>query len=389
MNNKDDESKLKLGETINAIKIISNAVLIGVQRSLDRYGKKNNIPLPLRRQLSLTIQNGGEKFISNLSDIKDFGNFGSIRNIDNETLKEFNQLVGGAEGYFETIKNVANPYNPDYKKGAFSLAAGKIFSNMKTLYIGLIKRIIIVTDFFVSKIIDYVTQDAFNVPVNEITTNSNERVLALAAYLRAIAENPEQMEAIREISEAVGAMGIEFIDSIRPALDKMIEKLNETSQKVASQAAGGAMKTFIAISSSLIAEIPALGGMVDLVISLAIGFNSFMRVVRTFVENNSELAVFGAEALNKSIQSVKATSGRLTDSVNKFIQGTPAKALESGIKKSIPTLKGSTLKGPTLKGGSNKMAKSRKRIENSVRRFKNTKHLTQSKHSRTKKYLHY
>jgi len=382
MNSKEDESKLKLGETINAIKILSNAVLIGVQRSLDRYGKKYNIPLPLRRQLTSTIQNGGENFISNLNNIKDFG---SIRNINNEVLKEYNELVGGAQGYLETIKNVANPYNPDYKKGAFSLAAGKIFSNMKTLYIGLIKRIIIVTDFFVSKMIDYVTQDAFNVPVKEITSNTNERVLAFAVYLRAITENPEQMEAIREISEAVGMMGIEFIDSIRPAVDKMIEKLSETSQQVASQAAGGAMKTFVAISSSLIAEIPALGGMVDLVIALAIGFNSFMRVVRTFVENNSELAVFGAEALNKSIQAVKNTSGRLTGSVNKFIQGAQSQTLESGTKQSIPP----------LKGGSNKMAKSRKRIENSVRRFKNmkhskhSKHSTHSTHSRTKKYLHY
>lgn len=376
MNSKDDENKLKLGETINAIKILANAVLIGVQGSLDKYGKKYNIPIPLRRQLSSTIQNGGEKFISSLNNVKDFG---SIRNINNETLKELNKLVGGAEGYIETIKNVANPYNPDYKQEPFSLAASKIFSNMKTLYIGLIKRIIIVTDFFVSKMIDYVTHNAFNVPVNAITTNTNERVLALAAYLRAIADNPEQMEAIREISEAVGIMGIEFIDSLRPAVDKMVDKMNEASKQVASKAAGGAMKTFIAVSSSLIAEIPALGGMVDLVISLAIGFNSVMSVVRTFVENNSELAIFGAEALNKSIQTVKNTSGRLTNSVNKFIQGTQSQALESRIKKPIST----------LKGGSNKMDKSRKRIENSVHRFKNTKHSRYSTHSRTKKYLHY
>lgn len=300
-----------------------------------------------------------------------------IKQLSTDKLKQLGERVGITNDELERLKD---PNNPDYQKGVVSLVASKTFSNVKTMYITFIKKIIIVTDYFVSRIIDYVTNDTFNTPVNELTQNTNKRVLALAAYLRAVSNNPEQMEAIREISEALGDLGIEFIDSIRPAIDKMVDKLSETSEKVASQAASGAMKTFVAISTSLIAEVPGVGGVVDLIISFAIGFNSIMRVVRTFVSNNSSLFEYGADAFNNSIQTVQRNSGRLMNGINKF---------KEGMSTNLPN---ESMTGGYIKSNSNKMAKSRKRIEFSVHKFKELNSHSKNKHyhhSRTKKHVHY
>lgn len=471
------KEELKLGETMNAIKLLSTSVLMGVQKALDKYGEKHNIPPSLRRQLIYGIQTGGHESISdlktakNLYDMKKLGSeklkrigldiqtINALRNANNvddfkrigidklkkigikedqlktlnkdqlkqmglsrlkqtgvldkmrlpdltnetlrninpdelkkigtDKLKQYGEKIGISDDEFNSINN---PENPDNQKGLISLVASKTFSNAKNITVSIIKKIIIVIDFFVSRIIDYVTGNTLNTPINELTTNTNIRVLALAAYLRAISNDPEQLKAIAEISESLGIMGIEFIDSIKPALDKIVEKLNETSQKVASQAASGAMKTFIAISSSLIAEIPGLGGIIDLVISLAIGFNSIMRVVRTFVSSNSEVFEYGSDALNNSLQTVKRTSGRLVNSINKFKEGI------SNNSEFNPVFSNQQMRGggeyiSHVKSNSNKMAKSRKRIEHSVHRFKNhrndnRKYLLTSR-SRTKKSIHY
>jgi len=367
--NQIEENELKLGETVNAIKILSTAVLLGVKRAIDRYGNKHNIPHSLRMQMISGIQKGGQTLINSY-------NRDQIKQLGADKLKEFGKKIGITDSDIESLKD---ENNPDYQKGVISLVASKTFSNAKTLYISFIKKIIIVTDYFVSRIIDYVTEDTFNKPINELTTNTNKRVLALAAYLRAVSNNPEQMKAISEISEALGDLGIEFIDSIRPALDKMVEKLNETSVKVASQAASGAMRTFIAIGTSLIAEVPGLGGVIDLIISIAIGFNSAMRVFRTFVTNNASLAEYGAEALNNSIQSVKKNSGRLISGIDKFKKGLSS------------DLSNVSLKGGSIKSNLNKMSKSRKRIQFSVHKFKELNCHSQNphRHCRTKKHIHY
>lgn len=470
--------ELKLGETINAIKLLSTSVLIGVQKALDRYGEKHNIPPSLRTQLISGIQTGGQGLIGdlktakNLYDMKKMGseklkdigldaqtinmlrnaknvddfkrigldklkkigitedqlrtlnrdqlkqmgmsklkqsgildkmglsnftneqlgniNPNGLKKIGTDKLKQYGERIGISEDEFKSINN---PENPDNEKGIVSLVASKSFSNAKNITVSVIKKIIIVTDFFVSRIIDYVTGSTLNTPISELTSNTNVRVLALAAYLRAISNDPEQLKAISEISESIGIMGIEFIDSIKPAVDKIVEKLNETSQKVASQAASGAMKTFIAISSSLIAEIPGLGGIIDLVISLAIGFNSIMRVVRTFVTSNSEVFEYGADALNNSLQTVKRSSGRLVNSINTFKEGISTNASELNPVYSNEQMTGGGKYTLRMKSNSNKMSKSRKRIENSVHRFKNhrnddKKYLFNS-HSRTKKSIHY
>lgn len=98
----------------------------------------------------------------------------------------------------------------------------------------------------------------------------------------------------------------------------MTDKLINTLKQSASQAAGGAMN-IIAISASIIAEVPGVGGIVDLIISLAIGFNSVMKVVRTFTENNADVVVEGAKATKKSIDVLSRGKEELSSSINKLL----------------------------------------------------------------------
>lgn len=313
------------------------------------------------------------------------------------SMEKLNQMGFNPAGLKEDFYKTLSPDNPDYQMDTGPLAVSKMAANAKNMYVGGIKKLIIAADFFASKIIDAATQGALNTPISELTAKTNNRVLVLAAYLRELANNPEQLKAIEEISEALGVMGIEFIDTIKPSIDKIVDKLIESSQEVGSRAASGGMKTFIAIGSSIIAEVPGVGGVVDMIISIAIGFNSFMRVVRTFIESNSEVAVDSAEAAGKTIGTVRRNTNRIMGMVenlkNAIPTAIPVPTEGENLPISYPVQNTQTQAGGKKYSNSYRMAKSRKRIENSVLRFKNLngekKYNCHTHCSRTRKNIYY
>lgn len=362
---------IKRIETMKAKNIIKNAILIGIQNAINRRGQQYNVPPSIRQNMINEVQHGGLSPFSAAKSTKELQKVSSLKDIKNEGIKE-------------GLSNALSPDNPDFQKSSVSLVVSKLVSNTKNMYVGLVKKIIIVSDFFASKIIDFATQGALNTPISELTSNTNRRVLILAAYLREVANNPEQLKAIQEISEAIGVMGIEFIDAIKPSIDKIVDKLIVSAKQVGSKSAFGAVQTFFAIASSMIAAVPGIGGVVDMLFSIAVAFNSFMRVVRTFVESNSQVAIDTAEAAGKTMGIVRKDANKIMNMVGDLKRTMPAVPTELPVKQQSG--------GRYYKSHSNKMAKSRKRIETSVHRFKNMNHSVHSthlKHSRTKKYLHY
>lgn len=481
---KSEVSEMKTIDTMKARNLIMNAILIGIQKAINRRGEAHDIPPSLRMKLLNESQKGGGPFsnirgardvynykntaarkleglgvdkktikslskASSLNDVRNIGirqlkQFGAppppLQSFGARTFKNFKNKIGvgskeleieetlnredlkrigieglkrsgilrkfgisdeqinnlnpeqvkqiGKEFALEKLKQLTgidealDPNNPDYQKDAGPLAASKIVSNVKNLYVGVVKKIIIVSDFFASKLIDSVTQGALNTPINELTANTNKRVLVLAAYFREIANNPEQLQAISEISESLGVMGIEFIDSIKPSVDKIIDKLILSSQEVGSKAAFGATQTFISIASSFISAIPGIGGVIDLIVSIAMGFNSFMRVVRTFTESNSEVVVEGAELVGKTLGTARKNSSKLMGMIDNLKQGIPngdeisGQIQEVGENMSIALpvdgkREAGYIGGYRKSNSNNKFTRSRKRIENSFRRFKN------------------
>jgi len=112
------------------------------------------------------------------------------------------------------------------------------------------------------------------------------------------------------------------------------------------------------------------------------GFNSFMRVVRTFTESNSEAAIDGAEALGKTVGTVRKNSSKIMRMIDKIKQGIPngdeiIRPMQEGgenIPFALPVdgeRESDYIGGYRKSNSNNKFTRSRKRIENSFRRFKN------------------
>ena len=181
----------------------------------------------------------------------------------------------------------------------------------------IIKKIIVSTDFFVTKILDSLTNNALKDP--NYTNTANERIKVFAEYLQQLSKNEEQRKQIRQISKELSMIGVEIIDSAVPGITKMLNKIIDTIERVSSQAAEGGMRTFIGVSSSVIGQIPVLGGIINLLVSFGMAFNTATKVFKTFTSNSTEVAENAADVIHKGTKPVKrgfATGHKLIDFVS-------------------------------------------------------------------------
>ena len=161
----------------------------------------------------------------------------------------------------------------------------------------IIKNVMKITDFFVANALNMVTGGKINAEnVNEASSLTKEQILILASYLNNISNDDEQLKAIQKVSEALGKMGIKIIDSSGKDIEQIGNKLIDLLEKTSSQAAEGAMKTFIGIAGSMLGQIPFLGGVINYLIAVGLGFNSAMRILKTVSGSGGDILFNGAKS---------------------------------------------------------------------------------------------
>lgn len=127
---RDDAKELKFMETLNAIKIVSNAVLLGIQKSLNEYGERNSIPPSIRNMFMKTIQAGGKQFIYSLNGVK---NINQLKDFSSKTLNDLNDNINNTD--YIVHKIVPKDLNITYIGGAIKKIQTEMraFRNRKQL----------------------------------------------------------------------------------------------------------------------------------------------------------------------------------------------------------------------------------------------------------------
>lgn len=150
-----------------------------------------------------------------------------------------------------------------------------------------LKKASLLTDSFLSLIMDKTILDA---PLSELTPNLNKKIISLAHYLKAIADDPEQLKLVKETAEEFTSAGIDIIKAIKPSLERITNKVVETADEVGNEAAVGLSKTFKTMAEAVIAEIPWIGGIIILMSSFGTGFNSAAKITQQSVNASKEIS---------------------------------------------------------------------------------------------------
>jgi hypothetical protein len=129
--------------------------------------------------------------------------------------------------------------------------------------------------------------------------NINQRILLLTAVLQQLANDPLARKAIQDLSKEVTQETLEIIDITKPDIDKIVAEILTLINDVAAKSAAGLTSTVINVAMSVLGEIPFIGGLIDLTISIGRGFNALMKVTNVFVTKSSNATVQMAELRNK------------------------------------------------------------------------------------------
>jgi hypothetical protein len=239
-----------------------------------------------------------------------------------------------------------------------------------------LKNIISNYDKIVAEYIDYFTKGSLNIPFTELSPETINRINKLSDDLKEKINSPAYIKAVEDFSEVFGEIIIIIINKIEPSLNEVFEKVSIITEKMGKEAAAGATKTGVGIISAGVAEVPYIGGIIDLIVAFGFGFNAFMKVMKIFSKDGSIILQDMTNLTDELIE----TFHNNKDKLNKVYKDIPK--LNSIPTNPIPTnpipinnLNKSLQKGggKVFKNLKHKRNKLTKRITNSLNRFINIK----------------
>ena len=305
--------------------------------SVEKQQKDGHYFMPLNKDPTVSAQYVGQAVISILGAIID-GIGEATEHIKSETLKisqEQNKQVGGtstggnakAEEVTKLADNLtkligqskeiiyninkSSKLNSSSESGIMSSGLSEAMRMGKIAFFTGLKM----TESMVNNILNFVldstgNEDIINKPWQELSPELNKKLILLAGVLKEMSENPATKEAIKEAAKTIAVNTVELMEVIEPDINKVTDQAVHMINDVASKSAHGMASTGVSVAQAFIAEIPVVGGILDLMIAIGKGFNALMKVFKVFVSNFSDITVQGAETVAKikdKVDEIKAS----------------------------------------------------------------------------------
>jgi hypothetical protein len=154
----------------------------------------------------------------------------------------------------------------------------------------ILKKIIQVSSNIVERIIDYTTGGILNKPPAELTGETNKIILVLSMVLKDLSTDERQIQAMKDISEALTKTFLDVMDVIAPTIKQIVGKTFDNISSIGMQGASGSMRVFISMSKAAISEIPIVGGIINLILAFGESFNVFSKIVSTLMTRGSHMS---------------------------------------------------------------------------------------------------
>jgi hypothetical protein len=158
----------------------------------------------------------------------------------------------------------------------------------------------------------------FEIPFDKLNEDFTNELNTLSTFLNDAATNPQSREAIKELAKALAVTAVTVIDDVKPEVMHVTDNMVHMVENITEKGTRGAAATMISVFQSFVAEIPWVGGVVDLMIAVGKGFNTAAEVFKIFVSKNSTMVVSTAKGVKKTESAVVQGAGRIMNAVNKI-----------------------------------------------------------------------
>ena len=178
------------------------------------------------------------------------------------------------------------------------------------------------SEYMINTIIDFVldvtgNNDLIDKSWQELSPELNKKLLLFAAVLKELSENPATKAAIKEIAKVVAVSMVELMKEIEPDIDMITDETITMFKEVASKSVHGATATGISVLQAFLAEIPFVGGILDLTIAIGKGFNALMKVFNVMVSHSGDIGTKGTQTIVNTTDKLNEIKSRLSDEVDK------------------------------------------------------------------------
>ena len=177
------------------------------------------------------------------------------------------------------------------------------------------KRILQVSDFFVAKIVDFVTNNVADKPYAEVMPYMKYRTMALASYLEALSKDEEQIEALKDIARSIGSIGEKVLGVFSESAERMVGKFNATIINLVTQITEGGMKAATSIAGAIIGNIPVLGGIINLIITMGLIFNNITKIGKEMTSSFGDFLLDGIQSAKQLYAPIRESKSKILSSL--------------------------------------------------------------------------
>jgi hypothetical protein len=223
-------------------------------------------------------------------------------------------------------------------------------------------------------------EDILNTPIDKLSPELNKKILVLAGVLKGVSTNPVTKQAVKEIAQSVAVTMVEVLKEIRPEVNKVADQGTEMLEEVSEKFVAGATGTGISVIQAFLAEIPFVGGMIDLFIAIGKGFNTLARTYKVFVDKSGKMVVTSAQTIKNTEDTAMKGKDRIMSAVENVTNTINAEKQDSV----VPTGSGNASGSGNMAGGAaiaksvliarinSKIKRSDKRLRKTLKFFNET-----------------
>lgn len=212
-------------------------------------------------------------------------------------------------------------------------------------------------------------EEILNTPIDKLSPELNKKILVLAGVLKGVSTNPVTKQAVKEIAQAVAVTMVEVLKEIRPQVNKVADQGTEMMEEVSAKFVAGATGTGISVIQSFLAEIPFVGGIIDLFIAIGKGFNTLAKTYKVFIDKSGKMVVTSAQTIKNTEDTAMKGKDRIMSAVENVTNTINAEKPIS----SVPTGTGNMAGGMATATATNILiARINSKIRNSDKRMRKT-----------------
>lgn len=121
------------------------------------------------------------------------------------------------------------------------------------------------------------------------TTDLKGELLKKLIIIKELAKDPIIQEKVGEATQQVVQLSLKTIEDVQQPLNDIVERLLEMIAETTNKTVRGSLETARGVATSAIAEVPVVGGLVDLALTAGIAFNRLGDFVSSTTSNALEI----------------------------------------------------------------------------------------------------